>query len=297
MAKAPPYDDIDALLHAAEREAALIYATTAGRARRSSHIRGAHGRRRSGDGDSFWQFRNYMAGDSAHQIDWRRSARSAGLYVRQQEWETAQNMYFWVDQSPSMAFKSNPAWPTKLERARLLALSLASLFSKAGERVGHLSPSAEPPRAGRFGLRVLAQRLLAKEHATDFSAVKFAHGSHVILLSDFLDDDTERDRLFAPIIAQGCQAHLIQINDPCEMDFPFKGRVKFEGLEGEAAEIIERSEDIRATYINRFKAYSAAIGDFSLSHGWGITTHRTDHAPGHCLLSATLHISQFEGGH
>lgn len=296
MAKNAALDDLEQLLHAAEREAALIYATTAGRVKRSSHIRGAHGRRRAGDGDSFWQYRNYMPGDSAHQIDWRRSARASGLYVRQQEWETAQNMYFWVDHSPSMAFQSNPAWPMKRDRARLLALALASLFSKAGERVGYLSNQAEPPRAGRFGLRLLAQKLVESNAIGTIPDMKFPHGSHVVIVSDFLDDEVQRQAFFAPLSAQGCNAHLIQVIDPYEMDFPFKGRVRFEGLEGEGAEILERSEELRDSYITRFNAFSTSLKDFATSQGWGVTTHRTDHAPGHCLLSAMLHISQYEGG-
>src|SRR3546814_1123769 len=37
---------------------------------------GFHGRRRSGPGDAFWQFRHYRAGDPVRSIDWRRSARA-----------------------------------------------------------------------------------------------------------------------------------------------------------------------------------------------------------------------------
>jgi len=36
---------------------------------------GVHGRRRPGQGETFWQYRNYQPSDSANQIDWRRSAR------------------------------------------------------------------------------------------------------------------------------------------------------------------------------------------------------------------------------
>ena len=37
---------------------------------------GEHGRRRSGIGDEFWQYRPVRPGDEARMIDWRRSARS-----------------------------------------------------------------------------------------------------------------------------------------------------------------------------------------------------------------------------
>src|SRR3546814_3902752 len=44
---------------------------------------GFHGRRRSGPGDAFWQFRHYRAGDPVRSIDWRRSARADPVFVRE----------------------------------------------------------------------------------------------------------------------------------------------------------------------------------------------------------------------
>ena len=46
---------------------------------------GIHGRRRSGPGETFWQFRQFQSSDTARQIDWRRSASSDHLYVRERE--------------------------------------------------------------------------------------------------------------------------------------------------------------------------------------------------------------------
>ena len=44
---------------------------------------GIHGRRRAGTGETFWQFRQFQASDPATVIDWRRSASSDHLYVRE----------------------------------------------------------------------------------------------------------------------------------------------------------------------------------------------------------------------
>ena len=70
---------------------------------------GVHGRRRTGSGETFWQFRLYQRGDDAAGIDWRQSARSRHLFVREQEWEAAASVWIWCDLSPSMAFA--PAAP------------------------------------------------------------------------------------------------------------------------------------------------------------------------------------------
>jgi len=48
---------------------------------------GIHGRRRIGPGESFWQYRRYGTSDAASAVDWRQSARSQHLFVRENEWD------------------------------------------------------------------------------------------------------------------------------------------------------------------------------------------------------------------
>ena len=55
----------------------------------STVAHGVHGRKRSGPGENFWQFRQLQIGDPTHLIDWRRSASSDHLFIREREWETA----------------------------------------------------------------------------------------------------------------------------------------------------------------------------------------------------------------
>ena len=81
------------LLVAAERVAVTV-------------AQGVHGRRRVGQGETFWQFRQYQPGDAAARIDWRESAKSQRLYVRETEWEAAQSVWLWRDASASMDYSS-----------------------------------------------------------------------------------------------------------------------------------------------------------------------------------------------
>ncbi len=103
---------------------------------------GIHGRRKSGMGESFWQFRRYRAEDSSTAIDWRQSAKSPHLFVREREWEVAQSVWFWRDGSPGMRFRSGAVG--KLERASVLALALASALVRGGERVALLGDGHAP---------------------------------------------------------------------------------------------------------------------------------------------------------
>jgi len=117
-----------ALLAEAERVAAVV-------------AQGVHGRRRPGQGETFWQYRNYHTSDAANQIDWRRSARGDQVYIRENEWEAANTVYFWRDGSDGMRWQSSKKHPTKQDRATVLSMALASLLMRAGERCSVMGES------------------------------------------------------------------------------------------------------------------------------------------------------------
>ncbi len=92
------------LLVAAERVAATV-------------AQGVHGRRRVGQGDSFWQFRPFLPGDAAASIDWRQSARSDRAFVRETEWEAAQTVCLWRDGGAEHALALQRTPPPKRSSA------------------------------------------------------------------------------------------------------------------------------------------------------------------------------------
>ena len=102
-----------ALLAEADRVAALVAA-------------GVHGRRRPGQGETFWQYRPYDVSDAANRIDWRRSGRGDSVFVRDNEWEAANSIYLWRDGSEGMDWRSDNRLPTKRDRASVLSLAVAS---------------------------------------------------------------------------------------------------------------------------------------------------------------------------
>src|ERR1700761_126033 len=121
-------------------------------------IHGLHGRRRAGPGENFWQYRRFVSGEAASRVDWRRSARDDHLYVREQEWEAAHTVWIWPDRSPSMAFVSNLAEATKLERSLVVAMALAEVLVEGGERIG--IPGLLRPTASRNVVEKIAQAVL-----------------------------------------------------------------------------------------------------------------------------------------
>ena len=118
---------------------------------------GIHGRRRAGPGETFWQFRQYQSGEGAHLVDWRRSAGSDQLFVREREWEAAHTLYLWPNLSSTMAFKSHLSHVTKQERALILTLASTELLVRGGERVAILGLTQ--PTANRRAMQRLPSGL------------------------------------------------------------------------------------------------------------------------------------------
>ena len=241
---------------------------------------GVHGRRRAGMGESFWQFRRYASPDSSSAIDWRQSAKSQHIFVREREWEAAQTVWFWRDASANMSFKSGTL--TKRTRADLLLLALASLLVRGGERVGFTGMEGAPA-ASRLALTRIGRAMFAPGRSALPPLVPFARGNQLVWFSDFLDEavfDTMKK-----LSQRGVEGHLVRIVDPAEEDFPYSGRTRFEAPGGEEDEIFGRAERVRTSYRARFTAHGERVAQAAARLGWTCTVHRTDHAPQAVLIA------------
>jgi uncharacterized protein (DUF58 family) len=266
-------DRLPPLLVAAERVAATV-------------AQGVHGRRRVGVGETFWQFRPYQAGDSTAQIDWRQSARSAQLFLRDQEWEAAETVWLWADASGSMAYSSAPRVPTKQDRALLLLLALASLLTRAGERIALLGDQRRPT-GGRAAVANVCDRLGTNPTA-DSSVVpiqQLPRHARLVLISDFFIPLQELRERLRGFVAMGIRGHLLQVLDPAEPSLPFAGRVRFEGLENDGATLIGNVDSVRLRYRDRIEAHRLGLRDLARSLGWTVASHVTDHPPEPPLLA------------
>jgi uncharacterized protein (DUF58 family) len=251
----------------------------------STVMHGIHGRRRSGTGDAFWQFRPYLPGDAAARVDWRQSAKADRLFVRETEWEAAQTVVLWRDLTPSMDWCSARGLETKRHRAELLLLALASLLLRGGERV-RLLPGPARAFMGRAALPALAQAL-ARPAAPDSPEgdMTLARHARLVLFGDFLQPLPEVQAALASFAARPVRGQMVQVLDPAEESLPYQGRVVFEGLEGEAPVVIPRVETVRGLYAERLAAHRAALATYARTAGWGFLTHRTDQPPQMALLA------------
>lgn len=260
---------------------------------------GEHGRRRPGIGGAFWQFRHYSHGDAANKIDWRKSAKSERHFVPENEWQSAQSVWLWCDRSSSMNYCSAFASQTKRERALILGLALASLLMRRDERIGLLQQDGRLPASGRAANARLAENMvLGPGGESDLPPLlPLPRYARLVLISDFLSPLETIAALINMYAASGVKGHLLQIMDPAEEDFPFTGRVRFEGMKGEADVTIGRVEDLRGAYHLRLRRHQDGLRAACYAAGWSLANHRTERPPHlallalHQVLSGSLRVS------
>jgi uncharacterized protein (DUF58 family) len=255
---------------------------------------GIHGRRRAGPGETFWQFRQYGTSDAAPMIDWRRSASSDHLFIREREWEAAHTVRLWPDLSKSMAFRSHLAAETKRDRALILAFAIGELLLDGGERVGLLGAAA--PNTGRKVVSKIALSIArGLQDRAEFPSLPpramLSRFSECILFSDFLDPPEAIAPALEHIAAQGVRGHIIQILDPAEETLPYNGRVEFAGVEGTERMLAPRAEDLRKAYAERLARHKEAIIAIARRLEWSYLMHHTDRPAGEALLALHTHLS------
>lgn len=243
---------------------------------------GVHGRRRAGPGEAFWQFRPYVAGDQASRIDWRQSAKTDRVFVRETEWEAAQTVALWCAGGPGMEWRSGREVPAKALRAQLLLLALASLLLRGGERVRLFG--LPRPFAGRGALPQIADALAQMAKLPEDQ--RLARHVRAVLFGDFWEPLEETRKRIAALATQGVRGHLVQVLDPAEETLPYAGRVRFEAVGGATlAALIPRVEAVREVYAERLARHRAGLQALAQSAGWTFATHRTDQPPEGALLA------------
>ena len=253
----------------------------------ASVIPGQHGRRRVGQGDEFWQYRPSHAGDEARMIDWRRSARSDdALFVREKEWQAAQSVMLWLDMGQSMDFGSDPKLPSKADDTRRLALAVAVLLIRGGERVG-LTNIGLPPRSGELQLLRITTALAEGKDSSEYAVPELRGApsrSRAVFISDFMGDIAPVREALTGAADRGISGALLQVLDPTEEAFPFDGRTIFESIGGTMRHETLKAGDLRSRYLERLEVRKAELRALALATGWQYNLHHTGNSAAGTLL-------------
>ncbi|ATQ70068.1 MULTISPECIES: DUF58 domain-containing protein [Methylosinus] len=258
----------------------------------ASVVHGAHGRRRAGMGENFWQFRPFGAGEPAHRIDWRRSARDDRLFVREREWEAAHSYFLWMDCSPSMGFVSSLALEPKLDRALTLGLALADVLMRGGERVG--LAGLTHAMSTRDIIERLAQALATAGESVRAElppAAPLPAGAKALLFSDFLCDPAELAERLGRLAANRVTGALLMIADPVEESFPFEGETLFLDTDSRATLRAGRAQAWREAYAERLARHRDEIARAAASVGFSLHLHRTDRPAAEAALTLSVALA------
>lgn len=247
-------------------------------------LAGWHGRRTAGRGETFWQFRPFVPGESASAIDWRRSARDDHLYVREKEWEAAHTVWLWADLSASMDFRSRLAPVGKRRRAIVLLLALAESLASAGERIGLIGVT-NPILARNAAERLAAYLPEAAATPAMPDTRPLKRFSDLALIGDFLDPINQLEAILDAVLRAGVRAHLVQVVDPIEETFPYAGRTEFLDPETGVRHVVSRAEQYREEYQARLAALRDRLGTLCRRLDWTFLVHRTDRPATEPLLA------------
>ena len=217
----------------------------------------------------FVQHREYVPGDDIRHIDWKGYGRSERYTIKQYEQETNFTAHLIVDASRSMLYGDGDT--NKLEYAKTLTAALSYLIVQQRDSVAldvfDSGWTEQLPASGQMGHVQKILETLESVKPKDKNAMgPLLHdlANHVrrrglfFLISDCFDDVESVLGGLQHLRFGGHEVIVFHILHPDELEFPFKGMVKFDAME-ERMHLLTRPQLVRPTYMRALKKF---LGDF-----------------------------------
>jgi uncharacterized protein (DUF58 family) len=195
-----------------------------------------------GQSVEFLQHREYVVGDDLRHVDWKVWARQDRLYVKQFEEETNLRCTMLVDVSNSMVYGHGPL--NKYEYGCTIASCLAYLVLRQQDAVGCIAfdtavRTRVPSRSKRNHIFSVVDALAvsAPQDTTDLYSVlrgaaeDLPRRGMVVLVSDLLANVEGTVKGLRLLRQRGHDVLVFHVLDDDELEFPFAGPTRFEGLE------------------------------------------------------------------
>ncbi|MFI1992281.1 DUF58 domain-containing protein [Actinoplanes sp. NPDC020271] len=232
--------------------------------RLDGRLQGAYRTVWHGTGIDFTDLRAYTPEDDVRHIDWNVTARLDEPFVRQYTEDRELTAWLVIDKSASMRFGGHDG---KDAVATELAVSLAKLVSKGGNRVGAIlfdnaAHQVIPPRGGRDQILRIGHELLKPAPATkpakkskksppttDLAAMlnlaamtTSQRRSLIFVMSDFIGDPGW-DRPLG-MLTHRHEVVCVRIVDPAELDLPDLGVILVEDAETGEQILVDTSDPL-----------------------------------------------------
>jgi uncharacterized protein (DUF58 family) len=213
----------------------------------------------------FVQHREYVPGDDIRHIDWKSYGRSERYTIKQYEQETNFTAHILLDGSKSMQYGE---WAeNKLEYAKLLAATLSYVVVRQRDSVALSVFDRDwrielPASSSMANVNTILHTLeaLNPEEKTSIGpllerlADRIRRRGLIFLISDVFDEVDSFLKGLKHLRFQGHDVTVFHVMHPDEIEFPFTGNIKFDGLEV-PEEIKTRPHLIRPAYQRIVKEY------------------------------------------
>jgi uncharacterized protein (DUF58 family) len=238
-----------------------------------------------GQSIEFAQHREYAHGDDLRHVDWKVWARQDRLYVKQYEEETNLRCVLLVDVSKSMGYGRGPL--NKYEYGATLAASLAYLVLKQQDSVGCLAfddrvRARVPTKTRHNHIFTIVDALshVRPSDKTDMYGIlqaavdSYPRRSMMVLVSDLLVDRPGLFRGIKLLRQHGHDVLVLHVLDDDELDFPFSGPSRFEGMETDDM-LNCNPRALRDGYLAAMNAYLEEVRRQCAAHAVDYTLVRT----------------------
>jgi uncharacterized protein (DUF58 family) len=236
------------------------------------YVAGVHRSPYQGFSIEFAEHREYVPGDDLRYVDWKVFGKSDKVYLKRFQDETNLRCYLAVDVSASMTYRGPQAPLSKLEYAQSVAAALAWLVLRQQDAVGLvlfddeiralIRPAGQPGHLDHV-LTTLeaaspAGRQTAAGAALHALAQRWSKRGLVVVLSDLFDELSSLATGLKHLRYRRHDVVVLQVLDPAELEFPFRGPIEFVGLEGESR-VPTDPQRIRAAYQQELAAHLRAV--------------------------------------
>ncbi len=242
-------------------EMLLARALDESRETKGSFMSGENRLKRAGFEGDFRQYRPYNDSDRPQDIDWKRSARSDDILVREREKNQQRLLDLYIQNYKGMHFSSSPKLSTKYEIASLLGLSLGLWSAKHHNPIRFWGE--------KTSVDDLADIMLDQNNPP---LPEWTKDSITVLIGDYTDPIENIEKTLSALSAN--MVLFFQTLDPAEVELPFEGRHIFE--DGNNKITVNYVEGLRIDYQSALNTHIENIKNYCRRHNWHYQLVRTD---------------------
>ncbi len=235
-------------------------------------LTGLHRSPYHGFSSEFAEYRQYIAGESTNNIDWRVYAKTDRHYLKVFTEETNLRATILVDCSASMDFRGDEQRMTKKQYAATLASALSYLLLRQNDSVGLVTFDEKPLQRvpARSMRKQLFQLLKVLDELPPGTGTRLGQVLHsvaeriqrrglVLLISDLMDDPQEILSGLKHFRHRGHEVIVFQVLDPRELDLDFAGEVEFVGLETPERHLRLEPAHLQESYRRRVETWRTEL--------------------------------------